>query len=114
MPNTVVKTTERPKGLSGKICLRKVPKGNQTSRGQILQTIPKDFPLFVRIWASKTKEDAAQSCPMGLSGETVGSVLLKSDSVKSRLQWLKTKSELICTEYNTNCTLLHKTVNIVH
>ena len=26
-------------------------------------TFPKDFPLFVRLWASKTKEDAAQSCP---------------------------------------------------
>ena len=28
---------------------------------------------------------------MGLSGETVGSDLLKSDSVKSRLWWLKNK-----------------------
>ena len=59
--------------------------------GQILQTIPEDFSLFVRLWASKTKEDSAQSCPMGLSGETVGSDLLNSDSVKSRLRWLKNK-----------------------
>ena len=50
-----------------------------------------DFSLFVRHWASNTEEDAAQSYPMGLSGETVGSDLLKSDSVKSRLLWLKYK-----------------------
>ena len=62
-----------------------------TSHGQIFQTIPEDFSLFVRLWASKTEEDAAQSCPMGLSGETVGSDLLKPDSVKSRLWWLKNK-----------------------
>ena len=62
-----------------------------TSRGQIIQTIPRDFPLFVRLWASKTEEDVAQSGPMGLSGETVGLDLLKSDSVKSRLWWLKNK-----------------------
>ena len=55
------------------------------------QTIPEDFLLFVRLWASKTEEDAAQSWPMGLSGKTVGSDLLKSDSVKSRLLWLKKK-----------------------
>ena len=62
-----------------------------TSHGQTLQTIPEDFSLFVRLWASKTEEDAAQSCPMVLSGETVGSDLLKSDSVRSRLWWLKNK-----------------------
>ena len=67
------------------------PRESLTSRGQIFQTIPEDFSLFVRLWASKTEEDAAQSCPMGLSGETVGSDLLKSDSVKSRLRWLKNK-----------------------
>ena len=53
-----------------------------TSRGLIFQTIPEDFSLFVRLWASQTEEDVAQSWPMGLSGETVGSELLKSDSVK--------------------------------
>ena len=63
----------------------------ETYRGQIFQAIPKDFALFVRLWASKTEEDAPQSCPMGLSGETVGSDLHKSDRVKSRLQWLKNK-----------------------
>ena len=47
--------------------------------------------MFVRLWASQTEGDAAQSCPMGLSGETMGSDLLKSDSVKSRLRWLKNK-----------------------
>ena len=31
--------------------------------------------------ASKTEENAAQRCPMGLSGETVGSDFLKSDSM---------------------------------
>ena len=35
---------------------------------------------------------------MGLSGETVGLDLLKSDSVKSRLRWLKNKLEL-CEEW---------------
>ena len=39
----------------------------------------------------KTEEDAAQSCSMGLSGETVGLDLLKSDGVKSRFRWLKNK-----------------------
>jgi hypothetical protein len=43
-----------------------------TSRGQIYQTIPEYFLLFVRLRASKTEEDAAKSCPMGLSGEIVG------------------------------------------
>ena len=38
-------------------------------REKIGQTIPWDFPLLVRLWASKTKEGAAQSCPMCLSGE---------------------------------------------
>ena len=79
------------KGLSGKIypreVLRVITKG--TSRGPIFQTIPEEFSLFVRLWASKTKEDVAHSCPMGLSGGTVGSDLHKSDGVKSRLQWLK-------------------------
>ena len=59
-------------GLSGKICLRERGlKGNQsvlrgaalkdslitkgTSHGQIFP----DNPLFVRLWGSKTKEDAA-------------------------------------------------------
>ena len=41
------------------------------------------------------QENAAQSWPMGLSGETTGSELLKSDGVKSRLQWLKNK---VCLE----------------
>ena len=62
-----------------------------TSRGQIFKTIPEDFPLFVRLWASRTEVYAAQSYPMGLSGETVLSYLHKSDSVKSRLWWLKNK-----------------------
>ena len=56
-----------------------------------LLTFPKDFPLFVRLRASKTEEDAAQICPMGLSGETVGLDLHKCYSVKSRLWWLKNK-----------------------
>ena len=89
----LVQTVKSPKGWSGKIypreVLRVITQG--TSRGQIFQTIPDDFSLFVRLWASKTEEDAAQSCPMGLSGETVGSDLLKSDRVKSRLRWLKNK-----------------------
>ena len=67
-----------------------------TSRGQIFQTIPGDFSLFVRLWASKIEEDAAQSCPMGLSGEKVGLDLLKSDSVQSRLRRLKSK---VCTDF---------------
>ena len=97
---------ESPYGLSGKFA-QGGPQGNQTflrgaapreslitrgtSHGQIFQTIPKDFPLFVRLWASKTEEDVAQSCPMGLSGEIVDLDLLKSDSVKSTLWWLKNK-----------------------
>ena len=59
--------------------------------GIFLQTIPEDFSLFVKLWFSKTEEDLAQSCPMGLSGETLASDLLKSESVKSRLWWLKKK-----------------------
>ena len=55
-----------------------------TSCEKIFQTIPKDFSLFVTLWASKT---ATKSCAMGLSGETVGWDLLKSGSVKSRLRW---------------------------
>ena len=35
--------------------------------------------------------DATQNCPMCLSGETVVSNLLKSDSVKSTLGWLNIK-----------------------
>ena len=86
------------KGLSGKICPWEVsrvirlsrrgaaprdsPITQGTSRGQTFQTIPEDFSLFVRLWASKTEEDAAQSCPLGLSGETEGSDLVKSDSDK--------------------------------
>ena len=89
-----------PKGLSGKICHREVPRESLitrgTSRAQILQTIPEDFSLFVRLCASKTKEDAAQCYPMGSSGETVGSDLLKSDSVKSRL-WFEEQS--LCRSY---------------
>ena len=75
---------------SGKIWPREVPwvirliiRG--TFPGQIFKSIAKDFPLFVRLWASKTEANEAQSCPMGLSGETVGSDLHKSDGVKSRL-----------------------------
>ena len=85
--------SEKSKGVVWK----NFPEGNKslitrgTSHGQIFQTIPEDFSLFVILWASKTKEDAAQSCPMGLSGETVGLDLLKSVSVKSRLWWLKNK-----------------------
>ena len=62
----LVQTVESPKGLSGKICPRDLA-------WEIFQTIPEDFPLFVRLWASKTEEDAAQSCPICFSGETVGS-----------------------------------------
>ena len=89
----LVQTVESPKGLSGKICPRVVPRviNPRDLPWQIFQTIPKDFPLFVRLWVSKTDEDAAQSCSMGLSGETVGSDLHKSDSVKSRLWRLKKK-----------------------
>ena len=72
---TLVQTVESRKGLSGKICPRKVPRVIR----QIFQTIPKDFPLFVRLWASKTDEDGGQSFPMGLSVEIVGSDLLKSN-----------------------------------
>ena len=106
----LVPTVESPKGLSGKICLRVVPRQTfprraapreslipqGTSRGQIFWTNPKDFPLFVSLWASKTLEDAAQSCPMGLYGDTGVSDLLKSDSLKSRLWWLKNK---VCADF---------------
>ena len=83
----MVKTVESPKGLSGQIWPREVPMEIRlspeaqplkeslltqgTSQGQIFQIIPKDFPLFVRLWASKT--------------ETVGLDFPKPDSVKSRL-----------------------------
>ena len=40
-------------------CLEKFARG--TSRGKFFQTIPENFPLFVRLWASKTEEGAAQS-----------------------------------------------------
>ena len=83
----LVQTVKNPKGLSGKIYPREVPRviTQGTSRGQIFQTIPEDFSQFFRLWASKTEEDAVQSCLMGLSGETVGSDLLKFDRVKYRL-----------------------------
>ena len=55
-----VQTVESRRG-----CLAKFAQG----------TIPKDFPLFVRVWALQIEEDGAQSCPMGLSGETVGRTL---------------------------------------
>ena len=92
----MVQTVKCPEGLSGKMCPWEVQRvisliTQGTSREQSFQTIPEDFSLFVRIWASKNEEDAAQSCPMGLSGETVGSDLLKFDSVHSRLRWLKNK-----------------------
>ena len=61
---TLVKTVKSPKGLSGKFA-------QGTYRGKIFLTIPKEFSLFVKLRASKTKEYATQSCPM--SGETVGS-----------------------------------------
>ena len=90
----LLQTVESPKGLSVKICPKDVPRvisliTKGTFRGKIFQTIPKDSPLFVRLWASKTKEDVAQSCPICLSGETVGSDLLKYDCVKSSLWGLK-------------------------
>ena len=89
----LVQTVKSLKGLSGKIYprefLRVITQG--TSRGQIFQTIPDDFFLFVRLCASKTEEYAAHSCPMSLCGETVGLDLIKSDSVKSRLGRLKNK-----------------------
>ena len=53
------------------------------------------YQLFVKLWALKTEEHVAQSCPMGLSGETVSSDLHKSDSVKSRLWWLKNEVCLV-------------------
>ena len=59
----LVQTVKSPKGLSGKICPREVPRvirlsqrgvapresliTRGTSRGQIFQTIPEDFSLFV-------------------------------------------------------------------
>ena len=93
---TLGQTVESPKVLSANICprevlrvIRLIPQG--TSCGDIFHTIPKYFPLFVRLWASKTKDDEAQSCPMCLSGETEGSDLPRSDSVKSRRWWLKNK-----------------------
>ena len=42
-------------------------------QGKNVQKILRVFGLFGRIWASKIKEDAAQSCPMGLSADRVGS-----------------------------------------
>ena len=71
-------------GLSGTNCPREVLRANIPDNLYGLSTV-------VRLWTSKAKEDAAQSCPMGLSGETVGSDLQKSDSDKSRLWWLKNK-----------------------
>ena len=97
---SLVQTVKSPKGFSGKKLPKGVPEGlitQGTSRGQIFQTIPRDFSLFVRFWISKTEEDAAQSCLMGLSGETVSLNLLKSDSVKLRLRWLKNK---VCIIFN--------------
>ena len=89
---SLVQTVKSPKGLSGKICATEDPWViSLITQGTFHRQIPEDFSLFVRLWASKTKEDACQSCPMGLSGETAGSNLLKSDSVKSRLRWLKNK-----------------------
>ena len=61
-----------------------------------------DFTLFVRLWASKTEEYAAQSWPMGLFGETVGTDLYESDSVKSRLWWLKNKVCIYKSRHNHN------------
>ena len=34
-----------------------------TSRGKIFSDKPKAFPLFVRLWGSKTEEDAADGLP---------------------------------------------------
>ena len=83
---SLVQTVESPKGLSGKIGSREVsrefrlsrwaqPEGKSDypmeSRGKIFRTIPKIFSLFVKLSASNTEEDAAQSCQIGLSGETV-------------------------------------------
>ena len=92
--------SEKSEGVVWKNLPSGDPKGNQTfprgaaprkslitqgtSCGQIFQKIPEDFSLLVRLWALKTEDYASQSCPMGLFVETVGSNLLKSDSVKSR------------------------------
>ena len=56
----LVQTVENPKGLSGNFLPSRGPEGNQTFprgaalreslislSGQIFQTIPKDFPIFV-------------------------------------------------------------------
>ena len=96
-------------------CLEKFALGrSRGSRGKVwLPKGPEDFSLFVRLWASKTKEDATQKCPMGLSGETVGSDLLKSYSVKSRLRWLENK---VCVFFTTSVypcfILIHQLLGI--
>ena len=77
--------SEKSEGVVWKHLPKGGPEGNQTfqrgaapweslitqgtSHGQIFQTIPEDFSLFVRLWASKTEEDAAQSFLLALSGE---------------------------------------------
>ena len=69
---TVGKTVEKPQELSGKVCTREVLREIRLSRGRSpkgksdypkdlswanFQTIPKAFPLLVRLQASKTEEN---------------------------------------------------------
>ena len=74
----------KSKGVYGKISSRDLPWANFPDNPSGLSTVCQTLGF-------KIEEDAAQSCPIGLSGETVGVELLKSDSVKSRLRWLKNK-----------------------
>ena len=78
----LVQTGKSPKGLSWKICPREVPSVISSPEGK--SDYPRDLPranvsdnpwgliTVFKLWASKTEEDAAQSCPIGFSGETVG------------------------------------------
>ena len=59
---------EKPQGCLKKIFSKEIPRvisliTQGTSHEKCFPDKPKAFPLFVRLWSSKTKEDAAEGLP---------------------------------------------------
>ena len=57
------KDSGKAAGLSGKKFPQEVFITQATSRGKVILDKPKAFPMFVRLWGSKTEEDAAVGLP---------------------------------------------------
>ena len=102
----VIQTVKSMKGLSGKICPSEVPRVFRLSRGTqprgkfwLLEGPPmvkffrQSLGLFTvcQTLGFKNRRRCGSELPHGLVWKTVGLYLIKSDSVHSRLRWLKNK-----------------------